>query len=136
MSRFLATLRITSRIAATRVTPRSLPVASILRSTPVAFLHSSRRTFADAAPTSSLQQNEVQERVLNVVKGFEKIKDASKVTATSTFGGDLGLDSLDAVEVVMAFEDEFGIEIPDADADKIQSTADAIKYIAAHPKAQ
>jgi NADH dehydrogenase (ubiquinone) 1 alpha/beta subcomplex 1 len=46
------------------------------------------------------------------------------------------LDSLDAVEVVMAFEDEFGIEIPDADADKIQSTADAIKYIVAHPKAQ
>lgn len=43
---------------------------------------------------------------------------------------------MDAVEIVMQFEDEFGIEIPDADADKIQSTADAIKYILANSKAQ
>jgi NADH dehydrogenase (ubiquinone) 1 alpha/beta subcomplex 1 len=47
-----------------------------------------------------------------------------------------GLDSLDAVEVGMALEDEFGIEIPDADADKIQSVSDAIKYISTNPKAQ
>jgi len=47
-----------------------------------------------------------------------------------------GLDSLDAVEVGMALEDEFGIEIPDAEADKIQSVEDAIKYIAANGKAQ
>ena len=51
----------------------------------------------------------------------------SQVTATSHFLTDLGLDSLDAVEVVMSFEDEFAIEIPDADAEKIVSTADAIK---------
>lgn len=51
----------------------------------------------------------------------------SQVTATSHFMNDLGLDSLDAVEVVMSFEDEFAIEIPDADAEKIVSTADAIK---------
>jgi hypothetical protein len=47
-----------------------------------------------------------------------------------------GLDSLDAVEVGMALEDEFGIEIPDNEADKIQSVPDAIKYISANPKAQ
>lgn len=134
MSRFLTPLRFAARLATTRVAPRTaLPLT---RFTPSSFHTACLRSSDAAAPAVALQQNEVQERVLNVVKKFEKIKDASKVTATSTFGGDLGLDSLDAVEVVMAFEDEFGIEIPDADADKIQSTADAIKYIAAHPKAQ
>jgi NADH dehydrogenase (ubiquinone) 1 alpha/beta subcomplex 1 len=48
----------------------------------------------------------------------------------------LGLDSLDTVEVVMAFEEEFAIEIPDADADKILSCADAIDYIASQPRAK
>jgi NADH dehydrogenase (ubiquinone) 1 alpha/beta subcomplex 1 len=46
------------------------------------------------------------------------------------------MDSLDTVEVVMAFEEEFGVEIPDAEADKILSTSDAITYIASHPQAQ
>ncbi len=55
---------------------------------------------------------------------------------TSSFGGDLGLDSLDAVEVVMAFEEEFSVEIPDAEADKIASVADAVEYLAAHPQAK
>lgn len=49
---------------------------------------------------------------------------------------ELGLDSLDTVEVVMAYEEEFGIEIPDSEADKIKSTADAIQFIAAHPQAK
>ena len=70
-----------------------------------------------------------------VVKNFDKV-DEGKVTETSKFGDDLGLDSLDAVEVVMAIEDEFAIEIPDAEADKILSVEDAVKYIAAHPQAK
>ncbi len=55
---------------------------------------------------------------------------------TSTFQAELGLDSLDTVEVVMAFEEEFSIEIPDSEADKIQSVSDAIEYLAAHPQAK
>ena len=47
-----------------------------------------------------------------------------------------GLDSLDAVEMVMAFEEEFVIEIPDAEADKITSCKDAIDYIVTHPNAK
>ena len=58
------------------------------------------------------------------------------MTPDANFQKDLGLDSLDTVEVVMAFEEEFGVEIPDAEADKILSTGEAISYIAAHPQAQ
>lgn len=62
--------------------------------------------------------------------------DASKVGPNARFKEDLDLDSLDAVEVVMAIEEEFAIEIPDAEADKILSVADAVKYISAHPMAK
>jgi len=55
------------------------------------------------------------------------------VTPTSTFQGDLGLDSLDTVEVVMALEEEFSIEIPDAESDKILSVPEAIDYISQNP---
>jgi len=69
------------------------------------------------------------------VKNFDKV-DASKVSATAKFSDDLGLDSLDAVEVVMAIEDEFAVEIPDAEADKISSVQDAVEYISGHPMAK
>jgi len=52
-----------------------------------------------------------------------------KVTDEASFVEDLGADSLDTVELVMAFEEEFGIEIPDEDAEKMQSVGDAIGYL-------
>ena len=55
--------------------------------------------------------------------------DAAKVTSEASFVDDLGADSLDTVELVMAFEEEFGIEIPDEDAEKILCVKDAIGYI-------
>ncbi len=55
--------------------------------------------------------------------------DASEVTPEASFVEDLGADSLDTVELVMAFEEEFGIEIPDEDAEKIAKVKDAIDYI-------
>ena len=60
--------------------------------------------------------------------------DILQVTETADFQKDLCLDSLDRVELVMAFEQEFSIEIPDEKADKINSCADAIRYIASQPK--
>jgi NADH dehydrogenase (ubiquinone) 1 alpha/beta subcomplex 1, acyl-carrier protein len=58
------------------------------------------------------------------------------VAPTSSFQKDLGLDSLDTVELVMAIEEEFAIEIPDSEADKILSCGDAISFISTHPMAR
>lgn len=58
--------------------------------------------------------------------------DADEVTPEASFTDDLGADSLDIVELVMAFEEEFGIEIPDEDAEKIARVNEAITYIDAH----
>ena len=55
--------------------------------------------------------------------------DAEQVTADAKFIEDLGADSLDTVELVMALEEEFGIEVPDGEAEKLQSVSDVIKYI-------
>ena len=55
--------------------------------------------------------------------------EAEKVTEDASFIDDLGADSLDIVELVMAFEEEFGVEIPDDTAEKISTVSDAIKYI-------
>ena len=54
---------------------------------------------------------------------------ASEVTEEASFVDDLGADSLDTVELVMAFEEEFGVEIPDEDAEKITRVKDAFAYI-------
>ncbi|MDH4200658.1 MAG: acyl carrier protein [Spirochaetia bacterium] len=58
--------------------------------------------------------------------------DESEITQESHFIDDLGADSLDTVELVMALEEEFGIEIPDEDAEKIQTVGDVAKYIDEH----
>ncbi|KAG0482924.1 hypothetical protein HPP92_011008 [Vanilla planifolia] len=81
-----------------------------------------------------LEREEVVERVIGVVKSFPKL-DPSKVTPTSHFQNDLGLDSLDNVEIVMALEEEFKLEIPDKEADKIDSCDLAIEYISNHSMA-
>ena len=52
-----------------------------------------------------------------------------QVTPTASFIEDLGADSLDIVELVMAFEEEFSVEVPDEDAEKLQTVGDVIKYI-------
>ena len=60
--------------------------------------------------------------------------DEAEVTPNASFVDDLGADSLDTVELVMAFEEAFEIEIPDEDAEKIRTVQDAISYIDAHAK--
>ena len=68
------------------------------------------------------------ERVKKIV--VERLEvDAEKVNEKASFIDDLGADSLDLVELVMAFEEEFGIEIPDDAAESIQTVGDAVKFI-------
>ncbi|KAL6332695.1 hypothetical protein AAG906_010035 [Vitis piasezkii] len=79
--------------------------------------------------TSALSScDQIMDRVLGLVKKFDKI-DSKKVTATADFQKDLCLDSLDRVELVMAFEQEFSVEIPEEEADKLTCCADVAKYI-------
>ncbi|XP_010270233.1 PREDICTED: acyl carrier protein 3, mitochondrial isoform X2 [Nelumbo nucifera] len=80
-----------------------------------------------AVTTSS--SDDITTRVIGLVKKFDKI-DAAQVTETASFEKDLSLDSLDKVELIMAFEQEFSIEIPDEAADKFTCCADVAKYIA------
>ncbi|KAI3705988.1 hypothetical protein L1987_76240 [Smallanthus sonchifolius] len=94
-----------------------------------------RRHFSEEVRGSFLDKSEVTDRVVTCVKNFQKV-DPSKVTPTAHFHSDLGLDSLDTVEIVMALEEEFGFEIPDNEADKISSIELAVDFIASHPQAK
>ncbi|CAN0859804.1 Acyl carrier protein 2, mitochondrial [Linum grandiflorum] len=93
------------------------------------------RRFSEEVKGNFLDKSEVTDRVVNCVKNFQKV-DASKVTTNAHFQNDLGLDSLDTVEIVMALEEEFGFEIPDNEADKINTISLAVDYIASHPQAK
>lgn len=66
-----------------------------------------------------------------IVNQLENVSE-DQITESSSFIDDLGADSLDIYELIMAFEDEFGIEIPDKDAEKIKTVGDAVKYIEEH----
>ncbi|KAF8216131.1 acyl carrier protein [Mycena galopus ATCC 62051] len=91
--------------------------------------------FRAYSAAGGLSPEAVERRILEVLRGFEKVNPENLKT-TSSFVHDLGLDSLDVVEVQMALEEEFVIEIPDAEADEIQTVAQAIEYIKNTPAAQ
>ena len=77
----------------------------------------------------------VEERVKQII--VEQLGvDEAEVTPSASFVDDLGADSLDTVELVMAFEEAFEIEIPDEDAEKIRTVQDAVTYIEQHAKAK
>ncbi|KAI5719633.1 hypothetical protein M8J76_012796 [Diaphorina citri] len=130
--------------------------SSLFINLPVTYCKSSFES-ADEAPPGKPTFNEVTQRVLKVVKAYDKVTadkshvaldldlikqrvllvlnlydkvDPAKLTTESHFINDLGLDSLDHVEVIMAMEDEFGFEIPDRDAEKLLHVKDVIRYIA------
>ena len=77
--------------------------------------------------------SDIAERVKKIVVEHLGV-DEEEVTPDASFVDDLGADSLDTVELVMAFEEEFGIEIPDDAAEKIQTVGDAIGFIKSNAK--
>ncbi|KAJ5084468.1 Acyl carrier protein (ACP) [Penicillium alfredii] len=111
---------------------RSSPIAARASQFPPCFVSQAVRLYSAPA---GLSKNEVEGRIVNLLKNFDKVSDASKINGTSHFSNDLGLDSLDTVEVVMAIEEEFSIEIPDKEADQIHSVEKAVEYIQAQPDA-
>ncbi|KAF1379275.1 hypothetical protein PFLUV_G00174390 [Perca fluviatilis] len=117
------------------------PAAAIHR--PLSFAADSRRTrwvgqsrspsvgvlcrqYGDLPP---LTIETIKDRVMYVLKLYDKIN-PEKLQTASHFMKDLGLDSLDQVEIIMAMEDEFGFEIPDAEAEKLMTPEDIVQYIA------
>ena len=81
--------------------------------------------------TKGYTMSDTADRVKKIVVEHLGVE-ADKVTEDASFIDDLGADSLDIVELVMAFEEEFGVEIPDDAAEKISTVSDAIKYIDEH----
>jgi acyl carrier protein len=77
--------------------------------------------------------SEVQDKIKQIIVD-ELGVDEAEVTENARFIEDLGADSLDLVELVMRFEEEFDIEIPDEDAEKIQAVRDAYAYVEQHKK--
>jgi len=80
-----------------------------------------------------MDENQIFEAVKKVVVEQLGVSD-SEVKKESSFVDDLGADSLDTVELVMALEENFGIEIPDEDAEKIKTVGDTINYVMSHAK--
>ena len=74
---------------------------------------------------------DVADRVTKIISEQMNV-DKDQITNETTFINDLGADSLDTVELVMQFEDEFNLTIPDDEAEKIQAVSDAVKYIEEH----
>ena len=74
---------------------------------------------------------DVEQKVKDIIIN-ELGVEPEKVTPEASFVEDLGADSLDTVELVMAFEEEFGMEIPDEEAEKLQTVRDAVNYIQQH----
>jgi acyl carrier protein len=75
----------------------------------------------------------VEQRVREIV-AEQLERDVNEVTNTASLIDDLGADSLDVVELVMKMEEEFGIEIPDEEAEKIKTVNDVVQYITTHKK--
>ncbi|KAI8837869.1 acyl carrier protein [Chytridium lagenaria] len=114
--------------------PRTLPRLAAIPSAPRFAASPISHVFSRSYASEGLTIGKVQDRVIKVVKEFEKV-DAAKVTLDSHFVNDLGLDSLDQVDLTMAIEEEFSIEIPDAEADNILTARQAADKVFSNPDA-
>ncbi|EMG47830.1 nuo-12 Acyl carrier protein [Candida maltosa Xu316] len=105
--------------------------STLLTAKPIQF--SFVRSYAGFPP---LTRELARERILELLEGYDKV-DSSKgeITDASSFTSDLGLDSLDVVEVVMELEHEFNIQIPDNEADSLKTVGQTIDYILSQPDA-
>jgi acyl carrier protein len=90
---------------------------------------------ANVNRTNFMAEKSIEEKVKDII--VEQLGvNPEQVTPQASFIEDLGADSLDIVELVMAFEEEFSVEVPDEDAEKLQTVGDVIKYIEERAKQQ
>ncbi|CAD6455576.1 c1b76c50-ebb7-406c-8e70-69a6371ac18f [Sclerotinia trifoliorum] len=136
---FRTALLRTARSAASKAVHRpaaiARPIAPSSLITKSQFAPSAFQAARCYSAAAGLEKKEVEGRILSLLNNFDKVSDPTKLSATAHFSNDLGLDSLDTVEVVMAIEEEFSIEIPDKDADAILSVDQAVEYILHQPDA-
>lgn len=78
-----------------------------------------------------MSEKSVEDKVRDIIVDQLGVN-AEQVVTSARFIEDLGADSLDTVELVMAFEEEFSIEVPDEEAEKLQSVGDVVKYVEEH----
>ncbi|VDN35559.1 unnamed protein product [Gongylonema pulchrum] len=85
-------------------------------------------------PPKQLTFEEVEQRVMKAIRAWDRFPEDKKeaLTLDSHFVNDMGFDSLDHVEIVMSLEDEFGFEIPDTDAEKLETPRDIFQYVCEH----
>jgi len=86
-----------------------------------------------AQATKETTQMNIEQKVKDIIVQQLGVE-SEKVKLEASFVEDLGADSLDTVELVMAFEEEFGVEIPDEEAEKIRSVGEAVTYLKEHVK--
>jgi acyl carrier protein len=108
------------------MSPAGPPLASCVTTRPPGLKSARNKVFSEG----NEEMSDIEERVKKIVVEHLGVEEA-KVTANASFVDDLGADSLDTVELVMAFEEEFGIEIPDDAAEKILTVQNAIEFIKA-----
>ncbi|KAI5955411.1 ACP2 [Candida margitis] len=121
---------------------KSMPSVAQLKSSPVQKQHQQQQQtnlnfVRSYAGFPALTRDAAKERVIELLEGFDKVDTAKigEIAESASFVQDLGLDSLDVVEVVMELEHEFNIQIPDSEADSLKTVGQAIDYILAQPDA-
>lgn len=86
--------------------------------------------------SAASDKNEITSRVIDVVKAFDRTNASADVNAKTLFHKDLGLDSLDTVELLVAIEEDFDIQFPDKVADELKGVQDTVDWIAEHPESE
>jgi acyl carrier protein len=90
-----------------------------------------KRFISEFSEGGAIVEKSVEQKVFGIIVEQLKVS-PEEVTLEASFTEDLGADSLDLVELIMAMEEEFGLEISDEDAEKIQTVQDAVNYITEH----
>lgn len=86
--------------------------------------------------SATTDRNEIAQKVIDVIKAFDRTNASADINSKTLFHKDLGLDSLDTVELLVAIEEDFDIQFPDKVADELKGVEDTVEWIATHPDSE